>query len=65
MTTSSTTFRAAYWIAADGQSSILLTDDGIANESDDVLAANAAKEMEYTGLVREDGDRIVIGDWNE
>jgi hypothetical protein len=60
-----TTFRAAFWVSADGQSSILLTDDGIANESDDALLTAAKGEMEYTGLVREDGDRIVIGDWSE
>jgi hypothetical protein len=65
MTTSNVTFRAAYWVSADGQSSILLTDDGIANESEDALLTAAKGEMEYTGLVREDGDRIVIGDWKE
>ena len=57
------TFRAAYWIAADGQSDVLLTPEEMAGESDAVLMAEAERMIDETGLQREDGDQIVIGEW--
>jgi hypothetical protein len=63
MTTSSNAYRAAYWIAADSQSDLVLTSGDMAGFSDADLMTEALLEIEATGLIREDGDRIVIGDY--
>ena len=54
------TFRAAYWIADDGQSDVLLTDETMAGLSDDALIAEARAMAEQVGLDLDSG-RLVIG----
>jgi hypothetical protein len=65
MTASSNAYRAAYWISADGQSDFVLTSEDMSKMSDTDLTAAALCEIHVIGLIREDGDRIVIGDWSE
>jgi hypothetical protein len=63
MTTSNNAYRAAYWISADGQSDLVLTTEEMSDYSGVELMNEALREIEATGLVREDGDGIVIGDY--
>ena len=58
------TYRAAYWISADGQSSVVLTlpERGVGSPDADLLAA-ADIEIAAVGLIREDGDEVRIGNW--
>ena len=56
------TFRAVSWIAADGQSDVLLTSHAMGGMSAAKLIAEARREIERTGLVREDGDKLVMGE---
>jgi hypothetical protein len=63
MTTSSNAYRAAYWISADSQNDLVLTTEEMAGYSAADLMAEAQREMEATGLIREDGDCVVIGDY--
>lgn len=58
-----TTYRAAYWVAADGQSDVRLTTEEQSGMSDEALMAAAQACIAETGMEREDGDRIVIGDY--
>ena len=58
-----TTYRAAYWISADGQSTVCLTTEDQTGLPDDALLAAAQAFIDDTGLEREEGDRIVIGDY--
>lgn len=55
-------FRAAYWIAADSQSDVLLTTPEQSGLSDDDLMAAALAEAAATGLEIGEGE-IVIGDY--
>jgi hypothetical protein len=63
MTTANSAYRAAYWISADSQSDLVLTTEEMAGYSAAELMAEAQREMEATGLIREDGDCVVIGDY--
>jgi hypothetical protein len=56
------TFRVVTWIAADGQSEVMLTTYGMGGMSAADLIAEARREIERTGLVREDGDKLVMGE---
>lgn len=60
-----TTYRAACWIAADGQSHVRLTTEDQAGLTDDALMAAAQACIADTGLEREEGDRIVIGEYTD
>ena len=55
------TYRAAYWTAADGQASVILTTPEMRHDCDRALMAAALEEIERTGLERHDGDSITIG----
>jgi hypothetical protein len=55
-----TTFRAAYFIAADGQSDVLLTDETMAALSDEDLIAEAKALADQIGLDVGEG-RIEVG----
>jgi|GEM_PF-3985022 len=56
-------YRAASWVAGDGQSDLVLTSPEEAGLSDKDLLAAAMAEIASSGIIREDGDRIVIGYW--
>lgn len=60
VTSSTTTFRAAYFVAADGQSDVLLTDETMASLSDDALIAAAHALADQVGLDIGEG-RIEVG----
>lgn len=57
-------YRAAYWLSADGQSEVVLTGREHASLDDDALEAEALAEARRAGLELE-GGRIVIGTWRE
>jgi hypothetical protein len=58
-----TTYRAAYWISADGQADLALTTPDMRHDCDEALMIEALRVLEETGALREDGDRILIGDY--
>ena len=51
------TYRAAYW--SDGQGSVILTPEDMAEATDEYLIAEALAEMEKTGLTMGDGEILV------
>ena len=55
-------YRAAYWVSADGQASIVLTLPEHSAMTDDTLLSEALGVIESASLVREDGDRIIVGE---
>lgn len=59
----STTYRAAYWLAADRQSDVRLTTEMQSGMSDEDLVKAALACAADIGLEREDGDQILIGDY--
>ena len=59
------TYRAAYWMAADRTGDVRLTTESDAGLSDDALMCLALAAIEETGLEREDGDDIIIGEYTE
>lgn len=59
-----TTFRAAYWIAADRSGEVRLTSEDQAHLTDAELLAAAEAEAQAIGLEIGDG-AIEIGDWKE
>lgn len=61
----STTYRAAYWLAADRQSDVRLTTEQQSGMSDEDLMKAALACAADIGLEREDGDQIVIGDYTD
>ena len=60
----STTYRAAYWISADKQAEVRLTEESQAALPDADLIAAAVKTAEEVGLEIGDGS-IEIGAWTE
>lgn len=59
------TYRAAYWVSADGHSDVRLTTEDQAGMADADLTAAALRCAADVGLEREIGDRIVIGEYTE
>ena len=55
-------YRAAYWVSADGQASIVLTLPEHSAMTDDALLNEAQSTIESASLIREDGDRIIVGE---
>ena len=51
-----TTYRAAYWVAADSQSDIRLTGEQHANLTDEALRTEARAEAVRSGLIGSDAD---------
>ena len=60
----SVTYRAAYWISADRQGEVRLTEEAQANLPDAELLEAARKMAEEVGLEIGDGN-IEIGAWTE
>lgn len=58
------TYRAAIWTSADRQSEIVLTTPEDAELTTSELLAAAQREIESTGLQREDGDDLYVGEWS-
>ena len=59
-----TTYRACYYLSADRQGEIVLTDRSQSHLDDDALIEAARSEMESVGLDL-DGGSLVVGDWRE
>lgn len=57
-----TTFRACYFVAADGQSDVLLTTEEQSHLSDAELIAAAAVEAQGAGLDLDSGE-LHVGDY--
>jgi len=60
----STTYRAAYWVAADCSGDVRLTTEDQAHLSDAELMAAALAEAKANGLEIGDGE-VLIGDYTE